>query len=139
MQPLDDDQAEADTGQTLASIAESLYLMNLLLIPGVAFLILLFLYFRYRNSTPPLAQCHLKQTVAASIWAGVMIVIVNVLIVLLGGYESAATWIIVILYFVSIHALMVFLGALGLAKAMAGQHYHFLFFGTECSEKVMAE
>jgi len=135
MQPSDVEPTEKDNGQTLASLAEALYLMNLLLFPGLAFLLLLFLYFRNRNIAPPLARCHLRQTVAASIWAGVMIVIVNVVIVVLGGYESASTWMVVILYFVSIHAFMVFLGALGLAKAMAGQHYHYLFFGLTCSDE----
>jgi hypothetical protein len=134
MQPSDAEQAEKDNGQSLASIAEALYLMNLLLFPGLAFLVLLYLYYKYRNSAPPLARCHLRQTVSASIWAGIMIGIINVLIIVLGGYDSATTWIVGILYFVSIHALMVFLGALGLAKAMAGQHYHYLFFGTACSD-----
>lgn len=139
MQPSDVEQPDSDNGQTLAIIAESLYLINLLLFPGLAFGILLFIYFRKRNSAPPLARNHLCQTVRASIWAGVMIVVVNFLILLFGGYSSATTWIIVILYFTSIHASLVILGTLGLAKAMAGKEFYFPFLGAACRDMETTE
>ncbi|WP_126452184.1 hypothetical protein [Sulfuriflexus mobilis] len=120
-------------GQGLATVAELLYLFNLLLLPGIAFIILLLVYMRYRNTSPPLAVCHLRQTVSASIWAGVMLVLVNALIILLGGYDSPSTWIVVILYFTTIHATLILLGSLGLAKAMANKHYHFPLIGRSCS------
>ena len=43
-------------GQTLATVAETLYLANLLLVPGVAFAGLLWLYWRHAGSAPPLAR-----------------------------------------------------------------------------------
>ena len=42
----------ADTG--LAIAAEVLFLLNLLLLPGMAFIVLLVLFFRHRNSSDPL-------------------------------------------------------------------------------------
>ena len=107
--------------QGLAVTAESLYLINLLLLPGLGFLLLLGLYFRYRNSASPLARVHLRQTVSASLWAGALLILANLLIVVLGGYQTAWTWIIVILYFTTVHATLVLLGILGLARALAGQ------------------
>ena len=108
-------------GQTLAVAAEALYLVNLLLVPGVAFVILLILYFINIKSAPSLAVCHLRQTLSASLWAGVILVVANLVIILLGGYTASWTWVIVVLYFTVCHATLVLLGALGLARAMSGQ------------------
>lgn len=119
-------------GQTLAVTAEVLYLVNLLLAPGLGFAILLRLYFRHRATAPQLAVCHLQQTVVASIWAGILLVVANLAILLLGGYTSANTWIVVILYFTTCHSTLVLLGVLGLSKAMAGQPYTFPLIGRKC-------
>ena len=117
-------------GQGLAVAAESLYLINLLLLPGLGFLLLLGLYFRCRSSASPLALVHLRQTVSASLWAGALLIFANLLIVVLGGYQTAWTWIIVILYFTTVHATLVLLGILGLARALAGQPCRYPLVGT---------
>lgn len=116
-------------GKNLAVWAESLFLVNLLLLPGLAFVLLLVLWWRHRTSSPPLARNHLQQTVIASLWAGSLLILVNGLIIMLGGYQSAATWVIVILYFVTCHAALVLLGALGLSRALAGQFYRYPLIG----------
>ena len=131
---MSENASDQQQGQSLAVTAEALYLTNLLALPGIAFVILLWLFWRHRNSAPTLARCHLRQTVVASIWAGVMLVVVNVLIILLGGYTAASTWVVVILYFTTVHATLVLLGTLGLARAMAGKHYHYVLVGTACPE-----
>ena len=120
---------ESGSGQVLAVTAETLYLINLLLVPGVAFLILLALYFGKRRSAPALAANHLSQTFAASLWAGVLLVVANAAILLLGGYQGVHTWVVVILYFTIVHSTLVLLGALGLAKAMAGQCWRYPLLG----------
>ena len=119
-------------GLSLAVWAETLYLANLLLAPGLAFLALLWLYFRRKAGTPPLAVCHLRQAISASIWAGALLVIANALIILLGGYAAPNTWMIVIIYFTTCHSTLVLLGVLGLAKAMAGQKYVYPLVGRPC-------
>jgi uncharacterized Tic20 family protein len=121
-------------GQSLAVTAEVLYLVNLLLVPGVAFLILLFLYFKNINTAPPLARCHLRQTFIATIWAGFILIIANIVIVALGGYTSSWTWVVVVLYFTICHATLVLLGSIGLAKAMSGQNYRYPLLGRPCDE-----
>lgn len=125
--PAPDD--EAPPGQSLAIAAESLYLVNLLLLPGLAFLALLWLYFRHRAAAPSLARGHLRQTLSASLWAGILLVIVNLLIVALSGYDAAWTWVIVILYFTTAHTTLVVLGTLGLARALAGQPVRYPLVG----------
>lgn len=130
--PPGEDWDESPPGQTLAIVAEALYLANLLLAPGLSFVILLRLYFKHRAAAPALAVCHLKQTISASIWAGVLLVIANLAIFLLGGYTSANTWTVAIIYFTTCHSTLVLLGILGLAKAMAGQKYVFPLIGRPC-------
>lgn len=135
MPPLETKQGSRgnSTGMDLAIKAEALYLANLLILPGIAFIVLLVYYLRNRQSAAPLAVCHLNQTLSASIWAGVLIIVLNAGILFFSGYDSPTTWVIVILYFTVVHASFVMLGALGLARAMAGKHYHFPLVGRSCT------
>lgn len=126
--------SDNEPGQTLAVTAEALYLANLLLLPGLAFLILFALLHKHRHTASPLALCHLRQTIAASIWAGILLVIANVAIILLGGYHQPGTWVIAILYFTMFHSTFVLLGVLGLAKAMAGKVFVFPLIGRRCDD-----
>jgi hypothetical protein len=116
-------------GVGLAITAEALYLANLLAVPGIAFLILGVLFLRCDNATPPLAAAHVGQTFFASLWAGMLLVIVNALILLLGGYQGVHTWVVLIIYFTICHSTLVLLGVVGLAKAMAGQCWRFPLVG----------
>ena len=119
-------------GQGLAVAAETLYLLNLLVLPVLAFLILVVLYRRHARTAPPLARCHLRQTLAASLWAGLILIVANAAIVALGGYHVPATWVIIVLYFTLGHASLVLLGVMGLAKAMSGQRYVYPLLGRPC-------
>lgn len=126
-------------GQGLAILAESLFLANLLVLPGLAFLILGWLFMRCDRNTAELAKAHIHQAFSASLWAGVLLVLVNLVIILLGGYRGAHTWVVVILYFTFIHSTLVILGIVGLAKAMAGQCWRMPLIGgrllCRCSTK----
>jgi uncharacterized Tic20 family protein len=126
----DRQQPEAEVpGQGLAVAAEILYLVNLLLLPGIAFVALVAVYFRKIRRAPALAACHLRQTLSASLWAGGLLLVANASILLLGGYRSPNTWMVVIIYFTTCHATLVLLGVMGLAKAMAGQCYRYPLVG----------
>lgn len=116
-------------GTQLAVMAEGLFLANLLLLPGICFLWLTYLYFKHRQIAPPLARCHLEQTFIASVIGGVLLVIANLAILWLGGYQSAHTWVVLILYFTTVHSTLVLLGIVGLAKAMAGDEFRFPLIG----------
>jgi hypothetical protein len=116
-------------GLGLAVAAEVLYLVNLLLLPGLGFVVLVVVYFRNIKRAPALASCHLRQTLSASLWAGGLLLVANISILLLGGYRSPNTWMVVIIYFTTCHATLVLLGVAGLAKAMAGQCYRYPLVG----------
>ena len=121
------DEPVAGTGT--ATVAESLYLVNLLLAPGLGFLALLWLWYRARDTAPPLAAAHLAQTLSGSVWAGILLVVANGLILLLGGYRGPNVWMVVITYFTVAHATLVMFGAFGLAKAMSGQCWRYPLVG----------
>jgi uncharacterized Tic20 family protein len=127
--PASDDSDTNPAGIMLAVTAESLYLANLLLAPGLAFLALLVLYRKHHTSAPPLAAAHLSQTLSASLWAGLLLVVANLLILALGGYHAAHTWIVLILYFTLAHSSLVVCGAIGLARALAGQCWRYPLVG----------
>lgn len=122
--------APADaSGRRLAVAVESLYLANLLLAPGFAFIGLVWLWRRADVQASPLAVSHLRQTLVASLWAGALLVGLSTLILLVGGFESMWSWLAVILYFTFFHSTLVLCGMVGLARAMAGQAFRFPLIG----------
>jgi uncharacterized Tic20 family protein len=118
---------EEKAGQNLAVLAEALYLVNLLVLPGITFLLLVGLWFRFRDSAPPLARQHLKQTTFVSLIGGLLIVTLSGLI--LGGLDWEWTWVTLILYFTCIHSTLVLFGMYALIKAMNGQMWRFPLIG----------
>lgn len=112
--------------------AEALYLINLLPAPVIGFLGLVWLYAARRHRLSPFAACHLKQTLAVSIWAGVLIGAVALLIVWFGGFTEPATWVVLILYVTCIHSAFILFGVIGLTKAMAAQPYRYPLIGPHC-------
>ncbi len=115
--------------KSLAITAETLFLVNLMLAPGLAFLALVWLYLSRGKVAGALAANHLSQTVGVSILGGVLIVVIIGLILLLGGFDSGYTWMVVILYFTLIHSSLIFLGVYGLVKALNGQHVVYPWLG----------
>lgn len=117
------------TDRQLAIAAEALYLANLLLLPGLAFLALLWLWRRTTPASAPLARQHLTQTLVASLWAGGLLGGLSAAILLIGGFASMWSWLAVILYFTFFHSTLVLFGMVGLARAMAGQPFRFPLIG----------
>lgn len=132
--PHSDNQTPDETGtegQSLAVLAESLYVANLLILPFVAFILLCVIFLKKYRNAPALARSHLEQTMSASISIAVMFFAAAVIVMLLKmwGLEDVTVWMIVVIVFTIIHASMVLLGVLGLAKAMAGKCWRYPVFG----------
>ena len=120
--PVSEDSEQEIPGQSLAVWAEVLYLEQPAVAPGLAFVVLLWLYFKRSADTPALAALppapdHQRQPLGrrpagdrqrspSSCWAAMPR--------LKPGSSS-------IIYFTTCHSTLVLLGVLGLAKAMAGQ------------------
>lgn len=116
--------------RTHAVQAEALYLINLLLAPGLAFLVLLWLARRHRASVNPLTRSHLRQTLTVSVWAGMLLVGVPAVIALVGNLDHPTTWIVLLLYVLCCHATLVLLGVLGLSRAIAGETFVYPLLGS---------
>lgn len=101
----------------LAVIYQSLYLANLLLLPALSFLILLYFLFN-KNKQPRWAVIHLYRAIQLSILAGICIVIIPFLVIWLSP-EFEASLMVMLLYFVTLHAGFVLIGMLNLSRAMA--------------------
>lgn len=111
------------TARRIAISAEALYLGNLLLLPLLALLILLALYFRYHHCGNELASSHLHQAVSASLWAVALLVSVPLLTLSISGTNSPNGWTLTLLYLVVCHTSLVVTGIYGLARAMAGKPF----------------
>lgn len=105
----------------IAILAETLFLANLLLIPIVPFLVLLYLFRKYAHKPDSVAYNHLRQTLIASIFAGIFIVIIVAIFYFFSSTSAAITWTIIITYLTCVHSVFVMLGIYGLSKAMTGQ------------------
>jgi uncharacterized Tic20 family protein len=118
-------------GQDFAILAESLYIANLLILPVIAFVILVLLFLKKHGTLPPLAQSHLEQTISAGIWIAVMVFVCGMTIMMMSllGIEDVTLWVIVVILFTIIHATMVLLGVLGLAKALSGKCWRYPVVG----------
>lgn len=117
-----------------AIICQSLYLANLLLLPGVFFLILVYYYLSYRSHNAKknddlsdksimskvkgIGRIHLIRSIQLSLLAGFILVIIPLFVVLLSSQQEASIM-VAIFYFVTLHASFVLIGMFNLSRAMA--------------------
>ena len=118
-----------ESEKTLAITAEVLFLFNLLLAPGLGFIVLLLVYILKKSQANTLAANHLSQTVGVSLIGGVLIISIVALIFFLGGFDSGYTWVVVVLYFTLIHSSLILMGVIGLVKALNGEHFCYPLIG----------
>lgn len=118
-------------GQDFAVLVEALYVINLLLVPVLAFIVLVYLFLKKHGSLPPLANSHLEQTISAGLITAVMFFTggLTIMMMSLGGVEDVTLWMIAVITFTIVHATMVFLGVIGLAKALAGKCWRYPVVG----------
>lgn len=116
-------------GPALAIAAGAFFLINLMLLPGIAFVILVGLWWKHRDNADPLVRNHLLQNVVASLWGGAMLISVSMTILLLGGFSNPWSWLLGILYFILCHAGLIYLGVMGLIRAMNGHAWRFPLIG----------
>ncbi len=122
-------QDQEAPGQGLAVTAESLFLVNLMLAPGLGFLALAWLWFKRRGAAPSLARCHLDQTFWVSLWGGGLLVGFCAAFLVLGGLHWEWTWVVVVLYFTCVHSTLILLGVVGLSKALSGKPWVYPLIG----------
>jgi len=125
---------ENSSGVPQATKAEILYLLNLTFLPVIAFIILLNMRNQLNSESTALEKSHIKQTINASIWAGILMIGINGLIFLLNGINNMWTWVYVIIYLTSIHSALIIFGVIGITKAQGGHFYTYPIISRTCSD-----
>jgi len=103
---------------------QSLYLANLLLLPVISFLVLVYYFHRTsQHSDHPLRlakynKIHLYRSLQMSAVAGVVLGVIPVFYILYSS-QFNVSMMIAVFYFITLHAAFVLLGMLNLARAMA--------------------
>ena len=116
----------------MAIAVESLYLANLLLLPVLAYAILLWLHIGRRTAGQPVARCHLAQALRGGLLGVILPLAVVAYIVAHGGFSQLESWIAAEVYIIFIHTPLILFGLVGLLKAMAGQTFVFPLIGRRC-------
>ncbi|TPH12741.1 hypothetical protein [Litorilituus lipolyticus] len=127
-------ERETSPSTKFSIICQSLYLANLLLLPGVCFFILIYYLLQYsrltKNQLPQkeakklslntlgIGKIHLYRSVQITCLAGVMLVVFP-LIVFLFSNQFEASIMVSLFYFITLHAAFVLIGMLNLSRAMA--------------------
>lgn len=120
-------------------ICQSLYLANLLLLPGIFFLILVYFYRQYRQQNLSgdvtaqqganhkirsrnlgIGKIHLIRSIQLSVLAGILLVIIPGMVIYLSS-QLQASIMVGLVYFVTLHAGFVLIGMFNLSRAMANK------------------
>lgn len=105
--------------QKRASRAALASLLNLTLLPGFAFVWLLLNL--KKSSQDGIDRYHTVLGLKLNLLAAVALLVVSGLILLLGGFDSAWTWVYVITYFTLVHSLFILTAVWALVRAWSGQ------------------
>lgn len=109
--------------------AQSLYLVNLTLLPGIAFLALWRMHALAKDTRRGFAGQHLHQAFVASVWAGGLLVVAVAALAMLGDLQRPGTWIAIVVYVICVHSMLVLAGVIALSRAMAGQSWRYPLIG----------
>lgn len=119
-------------------ICQSLYLANLLLLPGVFFLVLVYYYRQFKqqqavkdssvenasvNRTVQLrnlgiGKIHLIRSIQLSVLAGLLLAVIPLIVIYLSS-QLQTSIMVGLIYFVTLHAGFVLIGMFNLSRAMA--------------------
>ncbi|MBB5018152.1 hypothetical protein HNQ59_001437 [Chitinivorax tropicus] len=96
-------------------------LLNITLLPGLAFALLVMLARLHWQHGTPWVRGHVRGAVATSIWSGVLLVAVSALLVWGIGWDQPATWVALILYFTCCHSALILFSLYAWSRAAAGK------------------
>lgn len=105
----------------IAMRAQLLYLLNFLLLPGIAFVLLLALWHRTGPVGEALHRQHLASAIKWAVIGGALLVMVPLTYFLFAAGKSAVAIALLVTGWVSIHGLLVLIGAHGLMRAASGR------------------
>jgi len=102
-----------------ASNAALASLLNLTVLPIIGFVILLFLYKQSEPGT--FGRNYAVISLKLNLLAAVALLLLSSLIIVVGGFYSPMSWIYMLSYFVTVHALFILIATWALVRAGSGQ------------------
>ena len=109
---VDKQQIKGASNAALASI------LNLTFLPGIAFIWLMLAINKMPQNS--ISYYHAKLGIKLNLIAFVALGVVSLLMVILGGFNSAWTWVYVITYFTFVHTTFIILAVWALTRAWSG-------------------
>jgi protein-S-isoprenylcysteine O-methyltransferase Ste14 len=101
-----------------ASNAALASLLNLTLLPVISFIALVLIYRKTQPNT--IDHYHAKLGLKINIIAATVLILVSMLMILLGGFDSAWTWVYLITYFTIVHTGFIVFALWALVRAWSG-------------------
>ena len=96
-------------------------LLNLTLLPVISFIVLILIY---RKTIPDtIDRYHALLGIKINVIAAAVLILVSVLMILLGGFNSPWTWVYVITYFTLVHTFFIILALWALVRAWSGDTF----------------
>lgn len=93
-------------------------ILNVTFLPGIAFIILLMKLNKCEKNS--LSGYHLLFAIKLNLIAAAALILVSILMILLGGFNSGWTWVFVITYFVLVHTIFIVLAVWALIRSWSG-------------------
>jgi hypothetical protein len=101
-----------------ASNAALASILNLTFLPGLAFIWLMLANKKNENGT--IESYHTRLGIKLNLLAGAVLILVSGLMIALGGFNSAWTWVYVITYFTFVHTTFIVVAIWTLTRAWSG-------------------
>lgn len=101
-----------------ASDAALASLLNLTILPVIGFIALVIIYQKTLPNT--IDRYHAKLGLKINIIAAIVLVVVSALMISLGGFDSAWTWVYVVTYFIIVHTGFIVIAIWALVRAWSG-------------------
>ncbi len=126
-------------GCELAIASEAFYITNMILAPGLGFIMLIFLQMHCKTkNAPAIALNHLRQAMFASYVTGAVAGLFLLAIYLTGGFASPWYWHLLTVYFVFFHLPLSWFGIVGFGKALSGEEYRYPLVGIKLLKNTSA-
>ncbi|MGR5066314.1 hypothetical protein [Photobacterium sp. DNB22_13_2] len=104
-----------------ASNIALLSLLNLTFLPVIAFAFLLMKLKKIKKQS--FAYYHLQFAIRLNLIAAIALILVSILMISLGGFNSGWTWVFVITYFVFIHTVFILIAVWALVRSWSGHKF----------------
>jgi hypothetical protein len=102
-----------------ASFISIASLLNLTVLPGIAFLWLLTLFKQTQKNA--IDHYYALLAIKVNVLAAIALLLVSGLMIWLGGFDSPWTWVYVLTYFITVHASFVLFATWILTRAWTGE------------------